>query len=383
MDRDVYSYSDSSNAEAKHDLEIFVHLAENKDAVRWREAWRNGSLVGFNDETPYSYGRANALGCRVKFSESIKETVFQRASRFLFRGVLGFDLVHAWRQRAHFKQADVIWTHTESQYFAVAAVKILMGGSAKILGQSVWLFDKWNKLSFPRRMFYSALIKRIDVLTFHSSLNLAVARRAFPSADLRLVPFGIPHEVFIAPHMREHDEVRVLSLGNDRHRDWLTFIEAVSNRPGISAKILSGTLSKRHVANSKNIALSSAKTNEELKAAFAWATVVCIPLKENLHASGITAIQEAVLSGVPAVASDTGGLQLYFAKDEVRYVKANDPAALLTALLDVGHAPLEAFEMAQRAQTRLARPPLIGAAEYIRHHVDISHELLSAKPART
>jgi len=33
-----------------------------------------------------------------------------------------------------------------------------------------------------------------------------------------------------------------------------------------------------------------------------------VPLLPNLHASGITVIQEAVLAGVPVVATDTGGL---------------------------------------------------------------------------
>ncbi|RZI60253.1 MAG: glycosyltransferase [Pseudomonas sp.] len=376
MEQHTSDYFVEQTPPAAKELRVFVHLAENKDAKRWLEAWRNGTLVGFNDETPYSYGRASSFGCCVQFSESSTETTLQKWARFLLRGLLGFDFLHAWRQREKLKHADVIWTHTESQYLAVAAVKVLAGGRAKIIGQSVWLFDKWGSLSFLRKLLYRALIRQIDVLTFLSELNLAAAGKAFPSAQLRLVPFGIPDEVVISPIVRDHEQIKILSLGNDRHRDWLTLIDAVSNHPKISVKILSNTLPRRHIANSKNIELFSAKTNEELKRAFAWATVVCVPLKNNLHASGITAIQEAVLSGVPVVATNTGGLQLYFSGDEIRYVAAKDPKALLTALIEIGTASVDACNMARKAQARLAHPPYIGASDYVRRHVEISRELV-------
>ena len=50
--------------------------------------------------------------------------------------------------------------------------------------------------------------------------------------------------------------------------------------------------------------------------------------------SGITVIQEAVLAGVPVIATATGGLSGYFPPDTVRYVPPGDVAALRDAILD-------------------------------------------------
>jgi len=276
----------------------------------------------------------------------------------------------------------VVWTHTESQYLAVAAVAKLIGLKAKIIGQTVWLFDHWFELSWPKRRFYRFLIERIDVLTFHSPLNMEVARTLFPAADVRLVPFGIPSEKKTAPRLRPQQPLKVLAIGNDRHRDWKTLIAAVRNRPEISLVVLSGTIGKSLAKDIPNITVRLAKTNSELAKEFENAGVVCVPLKNNLHASGITVIEEAVLAGVPVVATDTGGLRSYFSEEEVQYVRPGDPKALLETLLNVGRDPAKAFEMAVRAQGKMGIGGL-GVSSYVRDHVSISNEIVVLEGAST
>jgi glycosyltransferase involved in cell wall biosynthesis len=357
-------------------IRVFVHLAHDKDADRWKAGWLAGTLVGINDDTPYGYGRADALGCDVSFSKAYPESLLSKFVRYGARLVLGFDLMHAWRQRRELKQADVIWTHTESQYLAVAAVAKVTRIRAKIIGQTVWLFDHWSGLSFAKRRLYSFLMKRVDVLTFLSPANLKVAQTQFPDADMRFVPFGIPTEVKTPPRLRPQEPFRVLAIGNDRHRDWKTLVEAFKLRSDFALTILSGTIPKRLVSGVSNLDVRLAKTTEELKLAFDAANVVCVPLQENLHASGITAIEEAVLAGVPVIASDTGGLRHYFSEKEIFYVPAGDPAALLKATLEIRNRPGDAQHKAVRAQLRMGDGGL-GADEYIRNHVRISFEILS------
>ncbi|THV10204.1 glycosyltransferase family 4 protein [Rhizobium rhizophilum] len=367
------SHVDQQASGAK--LRVFVHLAENKDVDRWKAGWADGSLVGVNDDTPYGYGRANALGCTVSFSKACHETVVGKMLRYGARLLLGFDFLHAWRQRKEFQTADVIWTHTESQYLAVAAVAKLTGNGTKIIGQTVWLFDHWSNLSLVKRRLYSALIKRVDVLTFHSHLNMQVAEALFPAADLRFVPFGIPSETKVLPRVLPQKPLRILAVGNDRHRDWKTLVDVVKRRPDLALTILSGSVPGRLVADIPNVDVRLAKSNLELKCAFAAANVVCVPLQENLHASGITAIEEAVLAGVPVIASDTGGLRHYFSDREIRYVPAGDQSALLDALIEILECPERACQMAIRAQGRMGRGGL-GADEYILNHVRISRDIL-------
>src|SRR4051812_14342371 len=127
--------SDMTAEDAVEGIRVFVHLARDKDIESWRAAKAAGELVGVNDDTPYGYGRAERMGCRVEFSRSAKESGAEKALRMALRLALGFDLLHAWRQREAIARADIVWTHTESQYLAVAAIARTTGVRPKLLGQ--------------------------------------------------------------------------------------------------------------------------------------------------------------------------------------------------------------------------------------------------------
>lgn len=359
-------------------MRIFVHLARDKDVQAWREARDAGTLVGVNDETPYGYGRAEAMGCRVTFSRSEAESSFGKVLRLSIRVLSGFDYFHARRQGQALAEADVVWTHTESQFLAVAALMRGRPQRPKLLGQSVWLFDRWRGFSALRRWLYRRLMADVDVLTCHSELNLAEARTLFPDHRSLLVPFGIPSERVIRPRARSTSPVgpvAVLSLGSDQDRDWPTLVEAVRGRDDMTLTILSGTADPRLVRGLSNAMIARARTNAELDERFASATVVCVPLRPNKHASGITVIQEAVLAGVPVVATDAGGLSGYFAPDEIRYVPPGDATALRSALLAAAADAAGSLARAEKAQARMAEPDM-GAEAFIRRHVEISRDLL-------
>lgn len=375
LDRDGYDIQGPRRVEDTP-IEVFVHLARDKDVHAWGLAWKTGSLVGFNDETPYGYGRASLMGCNVAFSRSGPEGSAARLFRLALRAVTGFDYLHARRQAADMRRADVVWTHTESQFLAAAAV-LGPGHRPKLLGQSVWLFDRWPDISPMHRWLFRRLIRRVDILTVHSTENLASARRLFPRHRSAWVPFGIPAEVTIPPRIRPQSPLNVLGIGSDRHRDWNTLLEAVADQDGASLTILSGTARQKRGPTKARVVIKRAKSQKELLAHLADATVVCVPLLPNKHASGITVIQEAVLAGVPVVATDVGGLSGYFPRDEVLYVPPRDPAAVREAVLWVARHPDAARDMARRAQSRMASG-LVGAEAYIRRHVEISHRIMTS-----
>lgn len=143
----------------------------------------------------------------------------------------------------------------------------------------------------------------------------------------------------------------------------------------MSLLILSGSLPPRLARGAANVEIRVARTQSELSRSFAEATLVCVPLRSNLHASGVTVIQEAVLAGVPVVATDTGGLDAYFARDEVRFVPVGDVSALREALRETAREPEVACGQARRAQARMIDGQL-GAEAYIRRHVELTREIL-------
>ncbi len=120
-----------------------------------------------------------------------------------------------------------------------------------------------------------------------------------------------------------------------------------------------------------------ARTNTELFARLAEASVVCVVLKPNQHASGITVIQEAVLTGVPVIATAVGGLDGYFGPDAVRYVPPSDPDALRDAIRELAADPEGTRTRRVQAQRHMIEAD-IGAEAFIRRHVEISREMIGS-----
>jgi glycosyltransferase involved in cell wall biosynthesis len=356
-------------------LRVFVHLAYDKDPDAWRAALSAGTLVGRNDGTPYGYGRASSMGCTIEFSRSVPSNAMARIGRLGLRAAFGFDLAHAMAQRDRILSSDVVWTHTESQFLAVSALLRRYSAGPKLIGQAVWLLDRWPRLNPAHKLLFTQLIRQVDILTTLSPVNAEVARRTFPGTRVEAVRFGIPHENPIPPSIRGGKPIRVIAVGNDRHRDWMTLVQAVDEMPDFEVEILSGTAPRFSREKTPNITIRAARTNLELSNAYKRASVAVVPLLPNLHASGITAIQEALLAGVPVVATDTGGLRSYFGADEVRYVPAGSVVELRDAIVRTALRGEESNAMVERAQGRIINGG-VNVDGYIRRYVELSEELL-------
>ncbi len=360
-------------------INVFVHLAASHDAREWNRRWKNKTLVGINDPSPYGYARANLMGCHVRFSSAQVESFASKYFRLAMRLILGFDLIHAWRNAKAILAADVVWTHTESQFLAVSALLKFAKPSPKkrpkIIGQAVWLLDRWKTLPGPHRMLYRQLIGEIDVLTVHSHENAKIARELFPNTRVEVVLFGIPNEKRMPVEIRPAHPIRVLSLGNDRHRDWDVAVSALAGRPDVELTIVSSTARPQISPDTRNVRILEVTDNLELQRLFEEATLMLVPLKPNKHASGITVLQEAALMGLPIIATDTGGLRAYFDDDAVVYLPPSDPAAIASAVTRVGRQPKLMEKLALAAQRRASSAEL-GCGAYVRRHVDLTKDLL-------
>jgi glycosyltransferase involved in cell wall biosynthesis len=125
-----------------------------------------------------------------------------------------------------------------------------------------------------------------------------------------------------------------------------------------------------------NAEVAPIRCNKQLFELYEWADIVVVPLKHNLHASGITVIQEAVLRGVPVVCSKVGGLDAYFSGWQVKYVPPGDPAALRQAILDVAADAEQRVSMVRDAQSAMG-PDGLSSLSFVRRHVELSVELLA------
>jgi glycosyltransferase involved in cell wall biosynthesis len=366
-------------------MQVFVHLAYGFDAVEYERKWAAGRK-GMNDRQPYGYSRAASDTTTVVYSRDRPEGRVGKYIRLFIRLVFGFDLVHAWRNRAGIMAADVVWTHTESQHLAIALIFLLTGkrrghGRPKMIGQSVWLFDSWQRYSPPRRWFFKLLLRQSDLLTVLSLENLRLLRSIVPEVRSELVLYGVKAdpEDFAAPAPREAPHpVHVLSVGNDKDRDWKTLVMALRDKSDITVTIAS-RFAQAAAKGCANIRVCTTTTKAEILALYDWADIVVVPLKANLHASGITVIEEAAIRGLPVICTDVGGLRSYFDSDAIAYVPVGDAAAILQTVKTLSANLAQRFELASRAQARMG-PNGLSSDAYARRHVELSRELLAGGP---
>jgi len=363
-------------------IRVFVHLSVPYGAERWQDSFKNGKLIGINDRLPYGYYRAAEDGCQIVYSEDKKENRLDRSFRLWMKSIFGVDIVHAWRNRKGIYDSDVVWTHTELQYIAVLMLFHILFWKPrpKLIAQSVWLYDRWQDLGLLKRWVFSRLIAKADILTVLSPENLKVARTLFPHIRSEFIPFGINVDE-LAPLKKEkiHHPIRILSIGNDPHRDWQILIQSVKDLPDCHLKIASWKLNKEAIKYYNNIELLHISTDSKLFSAYEWADIILLTIKLNLHASGITVLQEAAVLGVAATCSDIGGLKAYFSDEEVYFIPHGDASEIQKAIATLAGDDQLRWRLAERAQARM-RPGDLSSRSYARRHAELSRELLAWGP---
>lgn len=365
-------------------MKVHVHLAYGFGEDRWGRRFDSGQLIGVNERDPYGYRHAAPMVEAMTSSVDHPEGRFGRLVRLGLRAVLGFDFLHAWRNRAAIRAADVVWTHTESQHLAISQVfalqRVAPADQPRLLAQSVWLMDRWARLSGLRRAYFRRLLRRADVLTFHSRENLALARTRLADRPSELVLFGINASEQTPPvRGRAGEPQLIIAVGNDVHRDWPTLIQAVARHPDWRLRIVSTKCPAALAEGIANVEIAGVGTNDDLKALYRQATIAIVPLLPNAHASGITVLQEAALNGVAAIASDVGGLRDYFADDSVTYYPSGDAGALERAIDRLLSDPEARYAQAVAAQRRMG-PDGLSSYAFARRHVEISRALVARAP---
>lgn len=351
---------------------VFVHLDQGRSPTSWQLAFERGLVF---EEWPYGYQWASPyvdLVYSVDAREGPVGSLLRRGQNLL----LGFDLRHAWRNRAGLSDADVVWTHTEHEHLAVALLKKLhLIRAVPLLGQSVWLWDSWTSYGPLRRRFYRWLLSAVNE---HSTLSRDNAASASAVLDTRVhaVPFGIEPAFTVPPrNPPDANRIRVVAPGNDRHRDWAGLAEVSRRHPDIDVLVLSVRRKPRRLVSSRtpNFRVRPAANTREMVEAIASADVVAIPLLTSQHASGITVGFEALAAGRPVAMTDTGGVHDYF-ESHVSWAEPGNPESMAEAIraaasLTGNRAVLEANRSWLRQAGLLAR-------DYAYRHVLLTYLML-------
>ena len=353
----------------------YVHLGYGFDAERYRQLYEKGLAP---DPVPYGFHHATEFGPRVTYSTDHGESKILRLMRRAGQKLLGFDLIHAYRNRSKISEADVIWTMEEKQYLAVLFLARLIPSlrNKKVFGQTIWLFDRWKRMHWIKRFFLAHLIRSAAALTVHSRNYVGLPELAASSIHTLLLPFGVSQDSFpLNTQVRDRQNpIRILSMGTDPTRDWKTLLAAFGNDERFEVIVITKALSPDDLSSYNNISIKDKPTIQTFQDSYNWADFVVVSMSTNLY-SGITVALEATSMGVPVVCSATGGVPTYFDPGEVLYVRPQNPEELREAVLNCQDDQRAA--LVQRAQRRFAAEDYSTRGMAWRY-VQLSQQMLAA-----
>lgn len=335
---------------------VFVLLGHGFGAGSWRDRHARGAIAGLNEVLPFGYYRAAGDGWEIEYSQDADEGPITEFVRRGLTRLLGFDVIHAWRNRDKLFAADVVWTHSEREHLAALLLRRLAGRgrSPRIIGECIWLPDRWHSFWPPKRALYRWLLRGVDAVSSQSQDGVNFLRQLLPGTTVEWIPGGAKPDFLRPPTPRSaHDPVRVAVLGGDMHRDWETLLSAFAGAKGFKLRIAPSKGKIRLGSGTTDITVARAYSEADVRALYDWADIVVMPLKPNLHASGITVIFEAIVLGIPIVCTDAGGLRAYFPGGELWFVPPGDPNALREAVRRLASDGERCLEMAAAAQRRV------------------------------
>ncbi|MGO9428259.1 glycosyltransferase family protein [Rhodoblastus sp.] len=350
-------------------LEVFVLLGRRLDVHNWSIENADGICP---DKTPYGFHNAEAMNCKVSYSEPTKVNLIGRVVKYVFK----CDILHVLANWRRLRTADVVWTMTESEFLALRILERTSFSPKKpLIGQVIWLISDWKSYSSIRRWFVTKLLRDTSVLTVHSKCNLPILKEVVPEGDVRLLLFGISIESFPLTTPTGGSDVgpiRIFAPGGDKTRDWQTLFEAFGDDRRFEVVVAIRHMKGNHVSKYSNFREAESKTLEGFRREYYQADFVLVPMIENPY-SGITVALEAASSGAAIICSDTGGVPSYFDAREVLYVPPGRPVAMRNAALSMNAR--QRREMALRAQQRFIRDEYTSKA-MAQRYVSVSKEIL-------
>ncbi|MBP3037158.1 glycosyltransferase family 4 protein [Arthrobacter sp. zg-ZUI100] len=306
----------------KRAMTLGVVYPAGVDPQLWAEGHSDGQLP---DRWPYGLHRLN--------KDFVQTTAMQaRPLKFWEKTKLASGLLvpHGASLAESKEDVSIAW----DEYTAAKMVSQYPGKA--MFSGVIWATDLWKpgdngvRASFSKRLLRSLTglwcLSRPQVGEIEKQLDNGVA--------VDYLPFGIDHKFF--DFRKQQSGRRVLSLGIDRHRDPETLLASLEivHRAFPETETL--------VQTSYSGALPPGVTRFDrvphatLRDLYRRATVVVIPTKPNLHASGMTVALEAGATGRPVVACSTPGMEDYVIDGQTGVlVPTGDPVAFAAATLEI------------------------------------------------
>jgi len=218
----------------------------------------------------------------------------------------------------------------------------------------IWLTDMAETGAAPTRMV--SMLKRAEAAWVLSEAQDEPLRTMLGRGSTRVfaVPFGIDSEFFASRPFPT--QPRIVSVGNDRDRDPATLFAALARVLAIRPETEVVVQTRSDLDPPEGVQVVRHIPHAELRDLYATATVVVIPTRPNLHASGMTVALEALATARPVVVTDTPGMRQYVSEGRTGHlVPPDDPAELALALLRLLDDPAYAADLGRNGRNEVER----------------------------
>lgn len=277
----------------------------------------------------------------------------------------GLDPARALAILTRHRRADIVLACCEPGAVALLALRSLAGFRAPIAIGDIGLTESWHL----RERLLDFVMPRADAIYLLGSNQVDyVHRRWRTRADVRFIHQHVDAEFYQPSHAAS--DGHVLSVGDDGGRDFDTLLAAFAG--------LDATLLLKSSLIPPGAGLPNVQVVRERVSAHAYrellqrATLVVVPLRPMVTASGVSTVLEAMAMGKALVVSDSPGIRDYVAHEKTALVVPCGDALAMRAAIQ---------RLLREADTR-ARLGVVARAFVERNCTDAAHAAKHAAALR-
>lgn len=244
---------------------------------------------------------------------------------------------------------DITWEESN------APRMLVQGTSSRKYAGVIWLTDPADDPKVKLRQYAQRhALKQLDGLWCLSRPQVALVKDLLGrgSPDVHFLQFGIDEEFFTPTPYDGADGV--LSIGNDRDRDPVTLLHALSIVHRVRPRTPLRVQTNYAGVLPEGITRLPRMPHDALRSEYARAAVVALATRPNHHVSGMTTVLEAGATGRPVVISETSGVADYVTDGETGHlVPPSDPAVLAARIIELLDERSIAAQMGMRGRAKV------------------------------
>lgn len=279
---------------------------------------------------------ADAVGATILDARAVDRSLVAR----LIRKTIGLPVAQAWCAFARRGEFDVVVT--DGEHVGIPLAFLLRFSRSRLKHVTIG-----HRLNAPKKRVFFRLFRvqrRIDGFALHSrhQYTLAADDLALGRERLTLVPYQVD-TAFWTP--QDTAEERLVVSAGLEHRDYATLFRAVA---GLDAQVVIGAASRwSRQAHHQSIVPTNVNVGNfdylALRALYARAAIVVIPLADVDNQAGVTTILEAMAMAKPVIVTQSLG-QTDVVEDRRRTARGgmrSRPESLTKLFAEQAHVAVE------------------------------------------